>query len=342
MEENTPNPKPSESVIRFACDFCGKQICVPSIHAGKKGKCPQCKSIVLVPCSAPSSPQENMPINPGPDLDMLLQPSSPHDHIAADQSKDQQYEMLRQSEGLPSLQPPPPPQRKFPWLIDIFLYPANLHGIIFLGIVVLIPLMLQLVVEFLVGLMGVFAILVIFINLIVDIVILMFAYWFLAECICDSAAGNLRVPNTAGDTPGLAEMGLRLIRIFFCLVVYLVPASLYYRYTHRCDLPFQIIAGCGIFLYPMALLGVLMFDSIHGLNPIIVIPSLFSAFFQYCGLIVLVCAIIFLFIKARELLLTNSFLLVSLRAIEVYLLMVVVHLLGRFYFKYQEKLNWDV
>jgi hypothetical protein len=92
----------------------------------------------------------------------------------------------------------------------------------------------------------------------------------------------------------------------------------------------------------MALLGVLMFDSIRGLNPLIIIPSLFSAFFQYCGLLVFVCAIIFLFTKARELLLTHSFLWLSLRAIEVYLLMVVAHLLGRFYFKYQEKLNWDV
>lgn len=283
-----------------------------------------------------------MSINPRPDLDILLQPSLQHDHITADQPKDQQYEMLRQSEGLPSLQPTPPPQRKFPWLIDIFLYPANLHGIIFLGIVVLIPLMFQLVVEFLVGLMGVFAVLVIFINLIVDIVILMFTYWFLTECIRDSADGNLRVPNTTDSTPGLAEMGLRLIRILFCLVVYLFPASLYYRYTHRTDLPFQIIAGCGVFLYPMALLGVLMFDSIRGLNPLIIIPSLFIAFFQYCGLLVFVCAIIFLFIKARELLLMHSFLRLSLRAIEVYLLMVVAHLLGRFYFKYQEKLNWDV
>jgi hypothetical protein len=342
MSDADLNNKQLVSQICFNCDFCGKQIRVPSVHAGKKGKCPQCKGIILVPCSAPSSPQANTPINPGPELDLVLQPNPPHDRIAADKPKDQQYEMLRQSEGLPSLQPTSPPQRKFPWLIDIFLYPANLHGIIFLAIVVLIPWMFQLVIEFLVGLMGVFAVLVIFINLIVDIVILMFAYWFLAECICDSAEGNLRVPNTADNTPGLAEMGLRLIRIFVCLVVYLVPASLYYRYTYRFDLPFQIIAGCGIFLYPMALLGVLMFDSIRGLNPLIVIPSLFGAFFQYCGLIVFVCAIIFLFTKAREFLLASPLLWLFIRAIEVYLLMVVAHLLGRFYFKYQEKLNWDV
>jgi hypothetical protein len=30
------------------------------------------------------------------------------------------------------------------------------------------------------------------------------------------------------------------------------------------------------------------------------------------------------------------------QAIELYLAMMAAHLLGRFYFKYQEKLNWDV
>jgi len=274
------------------------------MHAGEKGKCPQCKKAVIIPCPAPSSPQANTPIDPEPDLDLLLQPSPPREHIPADQPKDQQLEMLRQIAGFAS--PQPLPSRKFPWLIDIFLYPANLYGMIFIAIVVLIPLMFQLVVEFLVGLMVVFAILAVFISIIVDIVLLMFAFWFLAECICDSAAGKLRAPNTAGETPGLAEIGSRLIRMLICLIIYLIPASLYYKYTHRFDSYFWVMAGCGIFLYPMALLGVLMFDSIHGLNPIIIIPSMFSAFFQYCGLVIFVSGIIYLFIRARELLLTCS------------------------------------
>jgi hypothetical protein len=168
----------------------------------------------------------------------------------------------------------------------------------------------------------------------------------LAECICDSAAGNLRVPNMAGDTPGFAEMGLHLIRIFFCLSVYLIPAYLYHKYTHRFDSAFWVIAGCGIFLYPMALLGVLMFDSINGLNPLVIIPSIFSAFFQYCGLIVLIGAIIFSYLQAVKLLPDDFFLRLVLfplvRTVALYLAMVAAHLLGRFYFRYQEKLNWDV
>ena len=341
MEENLPNHGASESIVRFKCHLCGKQIRVPSIHAGKKGKCPQCKNIVLIPSLTPSSPPANTPINPKPDLELLLlQPSPSCDSITAGQPKDRQYEMLRQSEGFDS--PQPPPQRKFPWLIDIFLYPVNLHGMLFLAIVVLIPFMFQLVVGLLAGLSMILAIFVVIINLLVDIVLLMFVFWFLDECVCDSASGNLRVPNTAGETPGLAEMGLRLIRMVMCTLVYLIPAFLYYRYTHRFDSVFKIIAGCGIFLFPMAFLGVLMFDSIRGLSPHIIIPSLFNAFIQYCSLIIIICAIIFLFLKARGFRGSNPLLWLSIRAIEIYMLMVVAHLLGRFYFKYQEKLNWDV
>jgi len=346
MSDADLNNKQPAGQICFKCDFCGKQISVPSVHAGKKGKCPQCRNTIPVPYSSTSSSRENTPIDSKPDLDMLLQPGPPHERSAADQPKDQQYEKLCQSAGLPSFQPPPPLKRKFPWLIDIFLYPANLYGMIFIGIVVLVPLLCLLLIYLLIEIIGVVAAFFIVMNFIVDIVLLMFVYWFLAECICDSAAGNLRVPNTADNTPGLAEIGLRSIRILFCLVVYLIPACLYHKYTHGFDSFFWIIAGCGVFLYPMALLGVLMFDSICGLNPLVIIPSIFSAFLQYCGLIVLIGAIIFSYVQVIKLLPDDFLLRLVLsplvRAVALYLTMIAAHLLGRFYFKYQEKLNWDV
>ncbi len=36
-------------MIRFNCKNCGQKISVPEVHAGKKGKCPKCKTIVVVP-----------------------------------------------------------------------------------------------------------------------------------------------------------------------------------------------------------------------------------------------------------------------------------------------------
>ncbi len=336
MEENPPNPKPSEPAIRFKCDFCGKQIRVPSVRAGKKGKCPQCKNIVLVPCSAPSSLQENTPINPRPDLDLVLQPSSPHDHIAADQSKDQQYEMLRESAGFDS--PQPPPQRKYPALVDVFFYPANTQGLIFLAIAVLVPLLIRLV-SIALCIFG-------FLLSIFNLVIAMYVYWFLAQCVRDSASGGLRAPETVAETPGIWELLWQVFELFACLVLCAAPALAYYTYTHKIDTPFWWLAGFGAFIYPMALLSVIMFDSVNGLNPLIIIPSIFSAFFQYCSLVVLISAIVFLYVQTIKLIPDDFFLRMVLspliQAVELYLAMMAMHLLGRFYFKYQEKLNWDV
>ncbi len=39
----------SESKIRFPCPQCGKSIVVLSKHAGRRGKCPRCRTLVKVP-----------------------------------------------------------------------------------------------------------------------------------------------------------------------------------------------------------------------------------------------------------------------------------------------------
>jgi hypothetical protein len=193
---------------------------------------------------------------------------------------------------------------------------------------------------------GPLAIVAVLPGALINFVIGMYVYWFLAQCIRDSACGNLRVPDTTADTPGIWEILWQILEMVGCLVLYLIPAYVYHRFTQRTDVTFWLFLGVGVFLYPMALLAVIMFDSLNGLNPIIVAPSIFSTFFQYCGLVIFIGAIILLFIFTRKLLLVNRFLSLFLypfvQVIEVYLALVAAHLLGRFYFKYQEKLNWEV
>ena len=36
-------------MIKFHCKNCDQKFSVPEIHAGKKGKCPKCKSVVVIP-----------------------------------------------------------------------------------------------------------------------------------------------------------------------------------------------------------------------------------------------------------------------------------------------------
>ncbi len=45
-------------MIRFTCEKCGKKIRTPNKSAGKKGKCPKCKSPVIVPSLADKSDAE--------------------------------------------------------------------------------------------------------------------------------------------------------------------------------------------------------------------------------------------------------------------------------------------
>ncbi len=336
MEENAPNQDAAESVIRFVCDFCGKQIRVPSVHAGKKGKCPQCKSIVVIPYSMSSPRPEQVPIAQNLDTDLFLKPLPPDERIAADVPKDKQYEMLRQSAGFDA--PPPLPQRKHSALVDVFFYPANTQGLIFLAIAVVVPILIRLASIVLCVFGALFSLM--------NVAIAMYIYWFLAQCVRDSAAGGLRAPETMAETPGIWELLWEVCELVACLTLCAIPALAYYTYARKIDSLFWYLAGFGAFVYPMTLLSVIMFDSTSGLNPLVIIPSIFSVFFQYCGLVVLISAIIFLYIQTTRLFPDGFFLrlLVSplIQAVELYLAMMAMHLLGRFYFKYQKKLNWDV
>lgn len=329
-----------DSVIRFSCTLCGQKIRVAKASAGKKGKCPKCKSALIVPQVSASDSTPAMP-------DIRLQPIPSPDYVAPDRTTlttEQQLQMLR---GTAGIGPQTPPERKLPWLIDIFFYPANLPGLLFFGIVILIPLIL----DILMFLMGILAGLIAVPCGIINALIAMYVYWFLVQCIRDSGLGGIRAPETMSETPGLYELFLAIIRILFCLVVCAAPAASYFVWTSRVDTLFWILVGCGGFYYLMAILAVAMFDSIEGLNPLIVIPSIFSTFFQYCGLVVMVAAIVWVLGNARETLkaiilpipVWVSFpLVVLLKCVELYLFMIAAHLLGRFFFKYQEKLNWDV
>jgi hypothetical protein len=113
---------------------------------------------------------------------------------------------------------------------------------------------------------------------------------------------------------------------------------------------FWLLLAYGAFFFPMGLLACIMFDSISGLNPILLIGSIFSTFFQYCGLVLLISGIVLGFraiptIQTDDaqsntvtmILLGNVFYLIML-----YITFVVANLLGRFYWRYEEKLNWEV
>ena len=326
----------SSNKIKFHCKSCGQKISVPEVHAGKKGKCPQCKSIVVIPQVAPPQLADGQTVDSSsqkPGIDSLMFDVPPPEHAPA-QSFEQQEQANQEQKFYHALSPTmavrqeqAPMQRKQPWPIDIFLYPTNAPGLTMLGILMGVPLLIDIVL-ILLGLLTLrFPPVVVFvmffgiIGSLVRVVLYLYAYCYYCECIRDSAEGGIRAPETLAKTPGLGEMFWQLLRVIVCVV---------------------------FFFLPMGLLAVIMFDSFSGPNPILIVGSIISTFLPYCGLVLFFCAFCLLVLITRGVLLGGGILLQSQilfyisKAVNMYLLMIGAHLVGRFYWRYQERLYWEV
>jgi DNA-directed RNA polymerase subunit RPC12/RpoP len=339
-------------VIKFHCKNCGEKFSVPEIHAGKKGKCPKCKNIIFVPQIQDTSPittqsktadQKSTPKDSPHSLtfldfpnrqDALRQKDKPQGQSTIQEHKEELERATKAD------QPKPMPKRKLPWIIDIFLYPLNLAGIIHLICLwLLVFLLCPLVIKFLS--LG--------IEYIPIVYILPVAYtlYYFAECIRDSATGGCRAPDFWMH-PGKSDKWdyiSQFMIVLGCIAVCFWPVSVYYIVTERTDLIYWLLLACGGFFFPMVLLAAVLFDSFNALNPILIIGSIFRTFLPYCGMALLFYSGALLFMKIdsqlHRLRLLPALPLI-IRAAQLYLAFVAVGLLGRFHWRYQDKLRWDV
>lgn len=329
-----------DSVIKFRCKNCGQKIHVPKIHAGKKGKCPKCKSVIVVvpeaadkePIAAQSKPDVKEINSKTSDLDPALFDIPPKS--VSDETLD---DLLGLEEKTEIDEAEQTGQRKLPWFIDIFLYPISTPGLIILAIITVVPLSINIVA----GLLGPLGFFVSIPGIVINIVIGLYMYWYFCECIRDSAGGGVRAPDVLVSAPSLGDMFWQVLKIVGCLAFFFLPAFIYSQCVKRTDTIFWSLLGYGVFFFPMGLLALIMFDSLTGLNPALLIGSIFSTFFPYCGLVLIFCGAVLITKKLPD---VQESLILSfvLYCVFIYLMMVASHLLGRFYWRYQEKLNWEV
>jgi hypothetical protein len=282
-------------------------------------------------------------------------------------------------------QPDPEKVRKLPWFIDVFLYPVSVPGLMLFAIFIVVPLLI----DALLGMLGIFAfvsvIFVLFLG--IKIIIYLYVYWRICECVRDSACGGLRVPGDLFDVPtSLGEMLSQVLKIAICFVifwgpfigcacyVYSVLEALFWCIPYFLAWPtlgkamitryiflqphgslfmehpvLFLLLSYGVFFLPMGVLAVIMFDSLRALNPILLIKSIFSVFLQYCGIVLILCVFGALpVIIKREVFLRSTtgaqwevYLCIS-KIIKIYLLLVTAHLLGRFYYRNEKRLYWEV
>lgn len=191
---------------------------------------------------------------------------------------------------------------------------------------------------------------------IANFVVAAYMYYYLMECIRDSAQGGIRAPENIGSMPeDIGDAISQAMEIAASVVIFWGPVGAYLmykilwqstgpgsEYNPRTDAIFWLLLGYGIFFFPMGLLALAMFNSTSAFNPFLWIASIFSTFFQYCGLVLLFCVLGWLVSRVVSSFQQSLFTAFLSGAAFIYLAMVAAHLLGRFYYLNSKKLNWEV
>jgi hypothetical protein len=322
-----PNEGTQDSIIRFNCPFCGRQIYIPRTYAGKKGKCPQCKNVVVIPQLplSPPPPQDDEPIRLIRDYELPSeQPSRPM------HSSPQQWHRTG-PEPVAHLAIQSPDRHPEYTLADLLSYPISISGGIHLVIFFVLGLQMRQALNeayWMAPPIGHIALLVIAGG---------YCLYYLASCIRTSAAGELRAPDINLQPEELNTDAI-LSRLFTTTVwaVFCVgPLLLYFILTRQTNFIFWLLVAYAIGYSPMAFLAIVLFDSLRALNPLLVIPSILNVFVPYVFLVLglgLVCAVIVLVYRWSP----------FAGSACSYLIMLMAHVLGRFHRRYKSSLNWEV
>jgi hypothetical protein len=305
----------------------------PESSIGKLVSCPHCSSYVAVP--SPESPAQEAETSVQPDNEV-------------DESEEHFEQLQIGSIRAFKQEPDTVTARKLPWLFDIFLYPISVSGMAVLGIVVGTRFFFRVTVIYLGQVSNVFMPCLAFFGLmwglgiLVRFVLYPYLCWYLCECVRGSAAGGVRASEVRGHNPGLGEMFGQTIRVAGCLLLYLGPAAIYLKETKTADAIFWGLLTFALIFLPMSLLATVTFESWRGLNPILLLGSIFSTVLPYTALILTLLAAAVIIVEKAPNPWGSHRAFFFTWLVGVYLGMIAAHLLGGFYYRYEEKLNWDV
>jgi uncharacterized membrane protein len=167
----------------------------------------------------------------------------------------------------------------------------------------------------------------------------------LAECVQDSAKGGTRAPEAFAATEGFSGMWSRVLYLAAVCIIFILPAILYRMYTNYTDVIFWVLVAWGIIFFPMGLLAMVMFDSTYALNPLFLLGTILRVFLQYIGLLVILMILAHsIWIARKGLADKDPFFWFGLfrLLITYYWSFVMAHILGRFYWRYKDKLDWGI
>ncbi|MCX5646968.1 MAG: hypothetical protein NTZ17_20155 [Phycisphaerae bacterium] len=328
-------------------------------QAGKGGQCPRCKGRITIPqmpASLRAVISEELLAAPAPLADPTRARALPtgegESATVASEALDRRLldvppagsgsapaARLSDEEVLAKLKFKPPPEytgvRQLPWPIDILLYPANTPGLMNLAIVVGILLLLTLVPRLVflpfLGLMFFLA----------KLALAIYAAWYWAECTWDSAQGGTRAPQLL-DSAGYGDKWSRVSYLLAVYVIFVLPAVLYPLYIGRRDAILWVLVAWAVIFFPMGLLAMVMHDGMYVLSPLFLLGSIRRTLVPYLGLLLVMAALGVLLRLVLGLLAQSTWLAGPVLLTSGYLSLIAAHLLGRFYWRYHERLNWNL
>jgi len=326
-------------MIRFPCQHCGAKLQISPAHAGKEGLCPRCKNKLTVP---PAPELELVKDDPAADtripsklLEVVAVPPQP---LPARKDNARENRLVQRLSDL--LNPEDAREhtgtRRVPWFLDILLYPASLSGIIALVFMTVYPFLLGFFpwVFFWGSLrfLGPVAVIGLYLG------------WYLAECVYDSAKGGTRAPAVF-DVGDWSDWWSRISYLGAVYIVFGLPPVLYRVLTGRTDAIFWGLVAWTIVFLPMGLLAMVIHDSISALNPLFLLDSIRRVLGPYLCLMLGAMVLAGLFWRAggtrHRLTLPIAFPL-SYALLSAYASLVLAHLLGRFYWRYRDRLDWGI
>jgi hypothetical protein len=242
-------------------------------------------------------------------------------------------------------EPPLADECKLPWLIDAFLYPLSASGMINLAVFVIVPKFVSLLVFVLGAMLSPFlqsgtSYIIRLLTAPFYIVFGCYVVYYVSHCVLDSTKGHRRATDLPiANIYSAGDLVAQVILLLGCVAVCFCPVALYYIFTSRTDFLFWVLLALGGFFFPMCFLRGVMFDSFDALNPIEIFRSILRTFLPYCGLVLFFMAVGG-FVDAVLLRLPLWGFLRT--GIMIYLIFVLVHRLGWFYWWYKDRLDWGL
>jgi DNA-directed RNA polymerase subunit RPC12/RpoP len=335
-----------EAMVQFTCEHCHRRLSIADAHAGKKGKCPYCGRPVFIPAPGPIPPDAaEHSHKPNPAAKWSTQDAALLDiaHLPSGSPAESGRGMpsagvaQKQAGGASAEEEVVEPPVSF---LQALAYPANLDGLVQIA-AFFFALWL---VEVFGGLLGALArqygsLLV----MIVQAFVVGYVVYYIGYCVYDSAQGGRHAPTISpAHLVDLGELFSQMVLLAAALAVCFWPAALYRGLTGRADAWFWTLGAVGAFFWPMTLLTAVLFDGVDALNPLLIVRSILTTLPAYLALLVHLSVPGGMLLALSLTLARMPVVRVLAPAAYLYLLLVGAHLLGRFYRRHKDRLEWGL